>query len=38
LPGEGGREDPDEQRDACDTAHRDGVGQVHGWFNVARTW
>jgi hypothetical protein len=30
LPGEGGREDPDEQRNACNTAHRDGVGQVHG--------
>jgi hypothetical protein len=29
LPGEGGRENPDEQRDAGDTAHRDGVGQVH---------
>ena len=24
------REYPDEQRDACDAAHRDGVGQVHG--------
>jgi hypothetical protein len=29
LPGEGGGKNPDEQRDACDTAHRDGVGQVH---------
>ncbi len=29
LPGEGGREDPDEQGNACNTAHRDGVGQVH---------
>jgi len=29
LPGEGGREDPDEQRNACNTAHRDGVGQIH---------
>ena len=29
LPGEGGRQDPDEQRNAGDTAHRDGVGQVH---------
>ena len=29
LPGEGGREDPDEQRNAGNAAHRDGVGQVH---------
>ena len=29
LPGEDRREDPDEQRNACNTAHRDGVGQVH---------
>jgi hypothetical protein len=28
-PGEGGREDPDEQRNAGNAAHRDGVGQVH---------
>jgi hypothetical protein len=33
LKGEDGREDPDEQRNACDTAHRDGVGQVHRWFS-----
>jgi hypothetical protein len=38
LEGEDGREDPDEQRNTGDTAHRDGVGQVHRWFNVARTW
>src|SRR5439155_26036516 len=29
LPREDGRENPDEQRDACNTAHRDGVWQVH---------
>jgi hypothetical protein len=29
LPREGGREDPDEQRNACNAAHRDGVGQIH---------
>jgi hypothetical protein len=29
LPGEDGREDPDEQRNACNAAHRDGVGQIH---------
>ena len=29
LPGEDGREDPDEQRNAGNAAHRNGVGQVH---------
>ncbi len=38
LEGKDGREDPDEQRNAGNTAHRDGVGQVHRWFSMARTW
>jgi hypothetical protein len=35
--GEGGRKDPDEQRNAGNAAHRDGVGQVHR-FLMAPTW
>jgi hypothetical protein len=32
LKGKDRREYPDEQRNGCNTAHRDGVGQVHGRF------
>jgi hypothetical protein len=32
MPGEDGGEYPDEHRNGCDTAHRDGVRQVHGRF------
>jgi hypothetical protein len=38
LPGEGRREDPDEQRNAGNTAHRDGVGQVHGRYSAVPRW